>query len=124
MKFVIELENNAEFPGKAQLSLLGLPAETTCEPIEITKDATEAVFTIKTTAKTIVGRHKSVMCNLVVTQNGEPINHTLGPGEVRVDAPPKQVAANTGSPKSGNPATGGASKDAPNKPAVNANNNK
>lgn len=124
MKFVIELENNAEFPGKAQLSLLGLPAETTCEPIEITKDATEAVFTIKTTAKTIVGRHKSVMCNLVVMQNGEPINHTLGPGEVRVDAPPKQVAANTGSPKSGNPATGGASKAAPNKPAVNANNNK
>ena len=35
------------------------------------------------------------MCKLVVTQHGEPIVHTLGPGEIRVDAPlpPKPTAA-------------------------------
>jgi hypothetical protein len=124
LKYVVELENNAEFPGKATATLLGLPADTTCEAIEITKDSTEAVFTVKTTDKTIVGRHKSVMVNLVVTQNGEPINHTLGPGEIRVDAPPKQVAANTGSAKSGGAPNGAAGKGSSDKPAANANNNK
>jgi hypothetical protein len=121
LKFVIEVSNNVEFAGKAKLSLLGLPTETTCDPIEITKDATEAVFTVKTTGKTLVGRHKSVMCNLIVTQNGEPINHTLGPGEIRVDGPPKQVAANTAGPKPG-AGKPGAANPTPNKPATNANN--
>ncbi len=95
VKYVVQVTNNIEFGGKAKAQLVGLPAEATCEPIEITKDSTEATFTVKTTAKTPAGRHKAIYCTLVVTQNGEPINHTLGPGEIRVDAPlpPKPTAA-------------------------------
>jgi hypothetical protein len=95
LTFVVPVTNNIEFEGKATVELLGLPAEATAEKIEITKGSEDATFAVKTTAKTPAGRHKSVMCRLVVTQNGEPIVHTLGPGEIRVDAPlpPKPTAA-------------------------------
>jgi hypothetical protein len=95
LTFVVPVTNNVEFDGKATVELLGLPAEATAEKIEITKSSEDASFTVKTTVKTPAGRHKSVMCKLVVTQNGEPIVHTLGPGEIRVDAPlpPKPTAA-------------------------------
>lgn len=87
LTYVAQVTNNVEFDGKAKVQLVGLPAEATSEPIEITKDSTEAVFTVKTTAKTPPGRHKAIYCSLVLTQNGEPIAHTFGPGEIRVDAP-------------------------------------
>lgn len=87
VKYIVQASNNVEFTGKAKLQLIGLPNEATCEAIEITKDSTEAVFTVKTTDKTPQGRHKAVMCSLVVELNGEPINHTLGPAEIRVDPP-------------------------------------
>lgn len=125
VKYVIELANNVEYPGKAKLSLLGLPEGTECAPIEVTKDQAEAVFTIKAADKTMTGRHKSVMCNIVIMQNGEPINQTLGPGELRVDAPPKQVAA--AAPPGGKSGAGGgaAGGGKPQNPAgTNAGNNK
>jgi hypothetical protein len=121
VKYVVELANNAEFPGKAKFSLLGLPEGTECPPIEVTKDQTEAVFTIKASEKTMTGRHKSVMCNIVIMQNGEAINQTLGPGELRVDAPPKQVAAAAPAGKGGN-GGGGNGSAKPKNSASNANN--
>jgi len=124
LRYVVGVTNNVEFEGKAKLSLLGLPTGATAEPIEISKDATEAAFTVKTTDSTLVGRHKSVMCNLVVVQNGEPINHTFGPGEIRVDAPPKQVALNATAPRgaasNGKPGSAGSTGG---KPTVSNSNN-
>lgn len=94
LTYVAQITNNVPFDGKATVQLVGLPAETTSAPIEITKDSTEATFVVKTTAKSPAGRHKAIYCNLVVTQNGEPIKHTFGPGEIRIDAPlpPKPTA--------------------------------
>lgn len=114
--FVVQATNNVEFDGKATMELVGLPAEATAEKIEITKDSTDATFTVKTTAKTPAGRHKSVMCRLVVTQNGEQIVHTLGPGELRVDAPlpPKPTAVPK--PAAAKPAQVAAAKPAAPKP--------
>jgi len=38
--------------------------------------------------------YKGLVCQAIVTQDGEPITHTLGSGELRVDAPlPPKVAA-------------------------------
>ena len=97
LQFTVQTTNNIEFGGNAKLQLIGLPNEATCDAIQITKDSTQAVFTVKTTTATPVGRHKAIMCSLIVTQNGEPINHTLGPAEIRVDPPvrvrPKAVGA-------------------------------
>lgn len=95
VEIVIDATNNTEFDGEATVELLGLPAEAVAEPVRITKDATQVVFKVKTTGKTPAGRHKAIMARLVVTSQGEPITHTLGPGELRVDVPlpPKPVAA-------------------------------
>jgi hypothetical protein len=92
---VIKVEKRKDFEGPAKIELLGLPNEVTTEPREITKDSTELVFPVKTTANSPAGRHKTVICRAIITANGEPIAHTLGTGELRIDTPlpPKPAAA-------------------------------
>ena len=91
---VIGVTNTTPFEGKATVELVGLPAETTTEPAEITKDSTELTFHVKSTPKTPAGRHRTVNARVVVTLNGEPIQHILGSGELRIDVPlpPKPTA--------------------------------
>ncbi|MBI3837609.1 MAG: PPC domain-containing protein [Planctomycetia bacterium] len=84
---VIKVEKRKDFDGPAKIELLGLPNEVTTEPREITKASTELVFPVKTTANSPAGRHKTVICRAVITANGEPITHTLGTGELRIDTP-------------------------------------
>jgi hypothetical protein len=94
---VIKVEKRKDFEGPAKVELLGLPNEVTTEPKEITKDTTELIYPVKTTANSPVGRHKTVICRAVIMANGEPIAHTLGTGELRIDEPlppkPAQAAA-------------------------------
>ncbi len=92
---VIKVEKKKDFEGAAKIELLGLPNEVTTEPREITKDSTELIFPVKTTANSPAGRHKTVICRATITANGEPISHTLGTGELRIDTPlpPKPAAA-------------------------------
>jgi hypothetical protein len=84
---VIKVEKRKDFDGPAKIELLGLPNEVTTEPREITKDSTELIFPVKTTGNSPAGRHKTVICRAVITANGEPISHTLGTGELRIDTP-------------------------------------
>ena len=92
---VIKVTKRVDFEGAANVELLGLPNEVTTEPSEITKDTTELIFAVKTTANSPVGKHKTVICRAVITANGEPITHTLGTGELRIDEPlpPKPTEA-------------------------------
>lgn len=99
-QLLAEVENTTPFEGAAKVELVGLPGNTTAEPIEITKDSTEAVFTIQTAAESPAGRHKSLMCRLIVTQHGEEITHMIGPTELRIDKPlPAPTAAPKPKPK-------------------------
>ena len=84
---VVKVTANKPFDGEAAVQLLGLPFEATTEPLKLTKDTAELVFKVKTTAKSPAGRHKTLLCQAVVTANGEPIVHGLGPGELRFDVP-------------------------------------
>jgi hypothetical protein len=84
---LIKITKAKDFEGPAKVELLGVPNEVTVEPIEITKDMEEASFKVKTSSKSPVGRHKTLLCRAVVMQEGEPITHTLGGGELRIDAP-------------------------------------
>lgn len=102
---VIAVTQTTPFEGKAKVELLGLPAEAVSEPVEIAKDATEVVFNIKSTAKTPAGRHKSILCRVSLEANGEPIIHTLGPGELRIDAPLPPKPAVAAKPAAEKPAT-------------------
>ena len=58
-------------------------------PIKITKDTKELVYSATLDKKAPTGQHKSLFCQIVITQNGEPIAHNVGGGGVlRIDAPP------------------------------------
>lgn len=101
---LIKVAKNKDFEGPAKVELLGLPNEVTVEPIEITKDTQETSFKVKTAAKSPVGRHKTLLCRAVVMLNGEPITHSLGGGELRIDAPlPPKPAAATPAPQPAQP---------------------
>ena len=50
----------------------------TADPVEFTKETKELAFQVKTTKDTPVGSHKSLFCQVTITQNGEPIVGTVG----------------------------------------------
>ena len=86
---VCKITPNTSWEGKAKLSLLGLPAKCSTADLEIDKSATEAVFKVATDKTSPTGQHKTLLCQLTVTQQGEPILHSLGRGGVlRIDPPP------------------------------------
>lgn len=92
-KVTCKLTQKVPFEGKATVELVGLPANTSAKPVEVTKDSTEAVFEIVTTEKTQPGLTKNLFCKLVITRNGEPITHSIAQGGLlRIDAPRVKLA--------------------------------
>ena len=59
---------------------------------KITKDTTDLVFHIKTDKVSPAGNHASLFCQVVITQNGEPIVHNIGTGH----AADRRAAASQG----------------------------
>jgi hypothetical protein len=86
-ELAVKITANKPFEGEAAVELLGLPLEATTEPLKLTEDTAELAFKVKTTAKSPVGRHKTLLCRATVVINGEPVVHNLGRGELRIDAP-------------------------------------
>ena len=72
---------------RRQVTLVGLPNKVTTDVKTITKDTTDLVFRVKTDAASPAGNHANLFCQVVVTQNGEPIVHNLGTGALRIDVP-------------------------------------
>jgi hypothetical protein len=95
---VVKIEKNKPFDGAATVELLGLPNEVTSQPREFTKDSTEVVFPLVTTAKSPPGLHKTLLCRAVVKSQGEPITHLLGGGELRIQPPPPPKPADASKP--------------------------
>ena len=98
--YPVGVEVTTPFDGSAQVNLVGLPAGVTCKPVEMTRDTKELKFHLKTTEKSPPGRHTTLLCQFAITQEGEPIAHSLGTGELRIDKPlppkeeTKQIAQN------------------------------
>ncbi len=86
-EIVVKVTKAKDFEGSAKVKMLGLPNEVTTEEKEITKDTTELVFPVATTANSPVGKHATVICQATIVANEEPILHTLGTGELRIDEP-------------------------------------
>jgi len=99
----VKVQKLKDFEGTAKAELVGLPANTTAQPIEFTKDTTELVFKVNVTKEAKPGRYPSLVCVTKFAVEGETVTHTIGTGELRVDAPlpPKPNAA----AKPGQPAT-------------------
>ncbi len=83
----VKVNKAVDFPGDAKVTLVGLPNKVTTEPATITKDSTDLVFRLKTDPASPAGETKTLFCQVVVTQDGEPIVHNLGFGRLRIDAP-------------------------------------
>jgi hypothetical protein len=94
----VKVTRGTEFSGEATAALIGLPNKATAEPKTLTKDTSDLVFHIKTAPDTPAGNHANLFCQVVVTENGEPVVHNLGTGALRVDVPiaPKPDAAKPG----------------------------
>jgi hypothetical protein len=79
---------------------MGLPHQTTAEPLEITKETQELVFKVKAGPESPVSKNKNLFCQVVIMQEGEEVVHNLGNGELRIDKPlpPKTTPAPTPMP--------------------------
>jgi hypothetical protein len=111
---VVGVNKAVDFPGEAQVTLIGLPNKVTTDVKKITKDTKEIIFRVKTDKVSPAGNHQNLFCQVVVSQEGEPIVHNLGSGQIRIDVPlppkPKPAApapvaaAPTPAPKPAEPA--------------------
>ncbi len=82
----VKLENKIPFEGKAKLSLLGLPPNTTADEKEITKDDKEVTFTVKAEATAPAASHKQLFCQFQLAKDGETMTTGFAQGGVlRVD---------------------------------------
>jgi hypothetical protein len=83
----VKVNKAVDFPGEATVTLIGLPNKVTTDVKTITKDTPGLLFHLKTDKTSPAGNHQNLFCQVVVTQNGEPIVHNLGTGQLRVDVP-------------------------------------
>lgn len=92
-QLTVNLEHPRDWQGEGELTLLGLPTHATAEPIKIKPGQEQATFNVSVAANTPPGNHKSLMCELVIQVNGEPVIHQFGQGgRLRVDRPEKDNA--------------------------------
>ncbi len=92
-ELVVKLESPKAFEGDAAVQLYGLPNKVTTTPMTFNKDAKELIFKVKAEADAPQGLNKSLFCQVIVTENGEPVIHNIGTGQIRVDKPlPPKVA--------------------------------
>ena len=89
----VKLQVPTAFAGNAKVQLLGLPNKVSTEPAEFNKEAKELVFKVKAEADAPPGMNKSLFCQVIVTENEEPIIHNIGTGQIRVDKPLPPKAA-------------------------------
>ena len=84
---VVGREQGGRLPRRAQVTLIGLPNKVVTDVKKITKDTKEVVFRVKTDKVSPAGNHQNLFCQVIVTQEGEPIVHNLGSGQIRIDVP-------------------------------------
>lgn len=84
---VVNIETAKPFEGNAPVVLYGLPNKVTTTAMELNKETKELVFKIKAEADAPPGKNQNLFCQVVITENGEPVLHNLGTGQIRVDQP-------------------------------------
>lgn len=82
-----KIEHAKPFEGKAKVKVVGLPAKVTSQEMELAAGQAELIFPITTEASSPAGTHKNIFCQVTIMQNNEPILHSVGGTELRVDKP-------------------------------------
>ncbi|MGE3818735.1 MAG: PPC domain-containing protein [Isosphaeraceae bacterium] len=83
----VKVNKAVDFPGEATVTLIGLPNKVTTDVKSITKETGDVIFHLKTDPASPAGNHANLFCQVVITQDGEPILHNLGTGQLRIDVP-------------------------------------
>ncbi len=83
----VKVEHRVPVDAPAKARLIGLPARTAAAEVDVTKETKEFSFKVKTEPQSPAGQHKNLFCQVIVTENGEPITHSLGSSELRIDVP-------------------------------------
>jgi hypothetical protein len=85
------------FEGKAIVKMFGLPNKVSAGDVEVTATGKDLSIPLTLDAASPPGQHRNLICQVTLTQNGEPVVYTAGVGELRIDKPPP--------PKANQPAT-------------------
>ncbi|MBS0264752.1 MAG: PPC domain-containing protein [Planctomycetes bacterium] len=93
-ELVVHMTKQFDFPGVAKVNLIGLPNKAVTTTQDATVETKDLVFKITTDMTTPAGNHANLFCQIIVTENGEPVIHNIGTGKLRVDVPlpPKKDA--------------------------------
>ena len=76
------------FQGPATVKLVNLPAKVSSDQLELSPDAKELVFPVRTAGDSPPGKHKNVFCQVLVKENGHTIPHNVAyGGTLRIDKP-------------------------------------
>ena len=113
----VKVNKAVDFAGEAKMTLIGLPNRVTTSPVMITKNTTEAVFHLKTDAKTPPGETKSLFCQVLgdAKRRADSAQSGLGPPARRRTARQKKPAT-SGLSNAVRPGNIIAIKNDPNKP--------
>ena len=84
---ICKVTTSTPFEGDATVQLVGLPHKVEAAEMKVNKETQELIFKVSTDPESPVGKHKNIFCQLVVTQNGEPIAHRLGSTQLQIDKP-------------------------------------
>jgi hypothetical protein len=91
-EIVCKIQQKVPFEGTAKAHLIGLPNKVIAEDIELTKETTQLSIPVRIDSESPVGRHRGITCQVVITQNDEPITQNVGTTELRIDPPSPQKA--------------------------------
>jgi hypothetical protein len=85
---VVRVQKNRDFEGTARAELLGLPANTSTSTVAaIDRNTSEVVFPVDVAKEARPGIYGSLVVRSTLVVDGEPIEQTIGTGELRVDEP-------------------------------------
>lgn len=84
----VNLEHPRDWQGEGELTLLGLPAGATADSIKVKPGQEQATFKVNVAESTPARSYKTLMLELTIQVNGEPVIHRFGQGgRLRVDRP-------------------------------------
>lgn len=83
----VKVQKLRDFPNEATAELAGLPANTTSQPVKFNKDTAELTFKVSAAKEAKPNRYTSVVCVTKIPVGDDVITHTIGGGELRIDAP-------------------------------------
>jgi hypothetical protein len=86
-ELVCNVTVSKSFNGTAKVDVLGLPPHVVTPQLELKKDMKDLVFKLKTEKGSPAGTHRNIFCQVVITENGEPVLHNVGGTELRIDQP-------------------------------------